>query len=227
MPGYSQREPLHWDFEAPKQQEEKNITSCWNTTIAEDCHKGEKFRLINELLFPLNKSNTKYVKIGYSPHDNFTLALILWDVKTNNQIFLTLHDIFRIQLFLMATVTNFNADLSTANIYRDTKYQTLFHIQEKNGVKKLSFTECTLKTLVQSKHIYQYPIQMPEFLVKANSIIDILKNNFNFNNLNFTEKELREHFNEIHNQMVEKDRIFLSQMIYKFPSTLLTILKKM
>jgi flagellin-specific chaperone FliS len=113
-----------------------------------------------------------------------------------------------------------NADLSTANIYRDTKYQTLFHIQEKNSLKKLSFTEETLKTLVQSKHIYQFPIQKDEFLNKANNIIDIL-----INNLNFSGKDLRENFNEIHDMMVEKDRIFLSQLIYKFPSTLITITK--
>ncbi len=65
---------------------------------------------------------------------------------------------------------------------------------------------------------------MPEFLKKGNDIIDILMNNFNLDKI--TEKYLRENFNEIHEKMIEKDRIFLSELIYKFPSTLITIVKK-
>jgi hypothetical protein len=82
-------------------------------------------------------------------------------------------------------------ELSSANLHRDEKYPKLFHIQEKKAQKKLSFQDTTLRTLIQSKHIYHYPLQiMIDFLAKADNIIDILIENFDVYDSNFTEKEL-------------------------------------
>jgi hypothetical protein len=67
IPAYSQSKTSspQWDFQPNSNQED--TPKRWNTSILDSCHIGEKFRLVDELIFPLNKSNTKYMKIGYTP----------------------------------------------------------------------------------------------------------------------------------------------------------------
>jgi hypothetical protein len=197
----------------------------WNSTILDRCHSGEKFRLINELIFPLNKTNYKYVKIGYSPFDDYKTNYILWDIKYNIQIRLTLHDIFRIHLYLSSDYSpQTTVELSSTNLFRDGKYQNLYHIEDRTSPTKLSFTEETLKTLAQSKHIYHYPTRCRNFVKKANNIIEILNNELYKPNL--TEKELKDYYHEIHNKMEVQDKFFLSELIYKFPTSLMSVAKE-
>jgi hypothetical protein len=186
------------------------------------CHQGEKFRLIQEKIFPLNKTNSKFVKIGYSLFDDFKISYILWDIKYNIHICLNLHDIVRIQLFLSSDDSSqTSVELSATNLYRDEKYQTLYHIKDRSTPTKLSFKNETLNTLIQSKHIYQFPTQSLDFVKKADNIIEILKNELNEKNL--TEKKLRDYYYEIQNKMKIQDNFFLSELVYKFPSSLLTV----
>jgi hypothetical protein len=149
----------------------------------------------------------------------------LWDIKSNKQIILDLQDIFKIQIFLTQNKsTNTFLELSTANMHHNTRNAALYHIQEKITMKTISITNETMTTLVQSKHLYQYLPQNLDFLRKADNIIEILNSNQSGNCL--TSDDLRNMFNNIHEKMTVQDKIFLSELIFKFPTTLLAVINK-
>jgi hypothetical protein len=165
------------------------------------------------------------VTVGFTPHDDFKLRFILWDIKTDKRICLDLHDIFKIQMFLLEnTYSNSFLELTTAQMFHNSRNASLYHIQEKTTMKTLSFTDETMKNLVKSKHLYQYPLQNLDLLRKADNIIEILNNEHNEKCL--TNNDLRNLFESIHEKMSTQDKIFLSELIYKFPSTLLAVINK-
>jgi hypothetical protein len=114
-----------------------------------------------------------------------------------------------------------SSELSTAHIFHNKKNPSLYHIQEKITMKTLSFMNETMKTLVQSKHLYQYPLQNTDYLNKADNIVELLNNDCNGKIL--TDNDLRNLLESIHEKMNVQDKIFLSELIYKFPSTILTV----
>jgi site-specific recombinase XerD len=167
----------------------------------------------------------KYVTVGFNPHDDFKIQFILWDIKSNKQIILDLQDIFKIQIFLTQNkCSNTFLELSTANMHHNTRNAVLYHIQEKTTMKTISTTHETMMTLVQSKHLYQYPLQNLDFLRKADNIIEILNSDQSGSCL--TSNDLRKMFHNIYDKMVVQDKIFLSELIFKFPTTLLAVINK-
>jgi hypothetical protein len=149
----------------------------------------------------------------------------LWDIKSNKQIILDLQDIFKIQIFLTQNKSsNTFLELSTANMHHNTRNAALYHIQEKITMKTISITNETMTTLVQSKHLYQYQQQNLDFLRKADNIIEILNSDQSGNCL--TSNDLRKMFDNIHEKMSVQDKIFLSELIFKFPTTLLAVINK-
>jgi glucan phosphoethanolaminetransferase (alkaline phosphatase superfamily) len=63
-------------------------------------------------------------------------------------------------------------------------------------MKTISTINETKMTLVQSKHLYQYPLQNLDYLRKADNIIEILNSDQSGNSL--TSSDLRNMFNNIH-----------------------------
>jgi hypothetical protein len=181
------------------------------------------FRLFEEQLFPLNKSNSKYLRVGFTPHDQFKVKFILWDIATNKQILLEMHDIINIQLLIMTdTIKDGVLDLSTSTVFYNTNRANLIHIKEHITQKTLTFHEETLKNLVQSKHIYQFPMMRHDMVLKGDNIVKIISELTR--GITIDENSLRTYFDTIHDKMVIKDKKFLGELLYKFSSTLLTIL---
>jgi hypothetical protein len=196
----------------------------WNSEILYHCHAGEKFRLAGEVIFPLNKSNTKYVTVGFTPHDDFKLRFMLWDLKSDKRISLDLSDIFKIQIFLSEnSCSNTFLELTTAQIYHNARNTSVYHIREKTTMKTISFTDETLQNLVQSKHLYQYPTQNLDLMGKADNIAELFSE---YNGKCLTNNDLRSLFQSVCEKMSNQDKIFLGEMIFKFPSTLLAVINK-
>jgi hypothetical protein len=202
----------------------KRVESIWNYGILDKCHRGEEYRLFEEQLYPLNKSNTKFVKIGYSPFDDFKLKFNLWDVALNKEIMLEMHDIINMQMFLSSpAVQGASIELSTSDLFYNRTNPELLHIKEKNTHKLLSFKVETLYNLVRAKHVYQFAMRRNDLREKACNAIHILSEKMNGQKL--TENELRAYYEEVSVQMANTDRIFLSEFMWKFPTTYLAMLK--
>jgi hypothetical protein len=198
--------------------------SIWTYMILDKCHRGEEFRLFEEQIYPLNKSNTKYLKIGYSPFDNFKLKFVIWDVATNKEIIMEMHDIVSMQLFLMTdTIQRTSIELSSAELVYNRTNHDLIHIIEKNTHKLLSFHVATLKNLVLSKQIYQFPMRRSDLASKADDVVKIMKTKVVGYDLN--ECEIRTYYEGIIAKMINPDRIFLGEFIFKFPTTFLAVMK--
>jgi hypothetical protein len=192
----------------------------WNRGLLEQCHKGEEFRLFDERIYPLNKSNTKYLKVGYSPFDNFNLRYVIWDIMTNKEIILHLYDIVSLQLYLNSVSTRSNDyELTTAIVRVNKNNPELFHIIEKGTHKLMSFATKTLLNLVQAKQLYQFEMCRPDLMTQADECVEILSELSLA--LALKETHLDEYFENICGKTKLRDRVFLGELISKFPTTFL------
>jgi hypothetical protein len=161
--------------------------------------------------------------VGFTPHDQFKIRFIVWDIPTDKQILLEMHDIINIQLFIMTnTIQGGLLELSTSTVFYNTNRPNLIHIKEHATQKTLTFHEETLKNLVQSKNIYQFPMMRHDMIQKADNVVKIMRNLTR--GITLDEISLRTYFDTIHEKMDIKDKKFLGELLYKFSSTLLTIL---
>jgi hypothetical protein len=192
----------------------------WNYGLLDRCHKGEEFRLFDERIYPLNKSNTKYLKVGYSPFDNFNLKYVIWDVLTNREICLQLFDIVSIQLYLDSTAARVqDYELSTAFVRPNNTHDNLLHIIEKGTHKMLSFQVGTLKNLVQAKQLYQFEMSRPDLMEKADECVAILSELCLSSNI--TPYDIDNYFEKLTDKTKSRDRVFIGELFSKFPTTFL------
>jgi hypothetical protein len=131
-----------------------------------------------------------------------------------------LYDIVSLQLYLNSTSTRTNDyDLTTAFVRPNKNIPNLLHIIEKGTHKMLSFQIETLNNLVRSKQLYQLDMCRPDLTSKADDCIKILSELYSSFDIN--ETTLDSYFEQILEKTRAKDRIFLGELIGKFPSTFL------
>jgi hypothetical protein len=197
--------------------------SKWNNEILNYCHPGEKFRLLQETLYQLNKSNSKYVKVGYSPFDDFKLQFHLWDKSTDIHITLSLSDLVKIRLFLSRDY-KFEPNsliLSKSNLYVSEHNTRLLYLIDNDSKMKLTFQVETLQNLVKFKQFYAYTKINFDFEESANEIVHILSAWKTEDE--YDKKQMQDLYHKIVENMKTNNKFILAELMYKFPTTLLSI----
>jgi hypothetical protein len=156
--------------------------------------------------------------VGYSPFDNFNLKYVIWDVATNREICMQLFDIVSLQLYLNSVPRHTtDYELTTAFVRQNRNDPNLFHIIEKSTHKMLSFHSKTLMNLVHAKQLYQFNMSRPDIMEKADECVEILSELKLSHDINV--ENLDNYYENICEKTATRDRIFLGELINKFPST--------
>jgi hypothetical protein len=183
--------------------------------------------LLQETIYPLNKSNSKYVKVGYSPFDEFKLQFHLWDKTSDINITLSLTDLVKVRIFLKK---DYKFEPNVLNLSKSTLYvseqntRILFLIDHLTQLK-LTFQVETLQNLIQFKHFYAFTKFNVDFEEAANEIINILTAMKTEDK--YDKQQIQELYHKIKDNMKSNNRFILSELLYKFPTTLLSVVNNM
>ena len=147
----------------------------------------------------------------------------MWDIQSNKEILLQHEDLVSIQQFLTSDYNKTNTlELSNSRIAFNTNRKDLIHLIERKTFKILTLHQDTLHNLIYAKYIFLFSARRADLADKANDVINI------FNNIiqetNITEIQLSGFYENILQNMIIPDRLFLGELISKFPNTILSIL---
>lgn len=183
-------------------------------------HPNEKYHLLDENIIPLNRSNTKWLKIGYSPHRSFNLAFVFWDQPTNNMILLPAYDFHNLGIFLDPdSDRNSDHDLSTAILRFNRKNPEIVHIIEKNTFKMISFLEKTLQNMLNIEHLYHYKPNQISYLHKVNLYTQKLREHTLYDKIELN--DLPKLIDKVF--ISTEDRRLIGEFVTKFPTSLINV----
>lgn len=191
---------------------------------------SEKYRLLSETHFPLNKSSTKFIRLGYNWFDDFHPAMVLWDRVTNGQIFLTPRDLCHINLFVSGTYYSNNQqdkEMQLTNaIIKDYMKGDLRIIKfiEHHGTSQIACSEATVKTMLKYQNLYLHTRQN----IELRFIVEELFNFLNTSECDHikTHSDLSKNFSFIAEGIGSENTNTLAEIFYKFPETTTAILEK-
>jgi hypothetical protein len=181
--------------------------------------------LLQEVYYPLNKTNTKFVKIGYNWFADFQPTLILWDRVTNGQIFITVNDLYEISLFVKG---NLYAPEQPEIVHLHYCDLTSFNDSSKNNLRILRFSErqgnsniyCaegTVRTMLEYQHLYAHNKQNVKLRVICENFIHTVKNMYKDVN-NYS--ELTQIFEDLTTLIGKDNSSVVAEILYKFPLTI-------
>jgi hypothetical protein len=195
----------------------------------EPANAAELNRTLEEMYFPLNKSSTKFIRVGYNMFNCFEIVFVLWDRVTNNSINLQLHDLFRINLFVTGSYTDATESrkmpLSSAVITDYLKGDTrIIRFTNLIGDTSLSCTEATIKTLTSLTILYQYERFNIDLQRTVEDIFHFLRSDkcYEFKTLN----DMSRNFSYIVDGVGTEHRKTVAELFYKFPESTIAIAKK-
>jgi hypothetical protein len=132
-----------------------------------------------------------------------------------------LYDIVSLQLYLDSSSTrSTDYELTTAFIRPNKSNPNLIHIIEKGTHKMLSFQTETLFNLVRAKQLYQFDMCRPDLMAKADDCVQILSELYSSFGIDDV-SSLNANFENILEKTKSQDRIFLGELMSKFPTTFL------
>jgi hypothetical protein len=150
------------------------------------------------------------------------LKYVIWDVPSNKEISLQLQDIVSIQLFLSTDHNQASSlELSSSKLVFNKNRVNLIHLIEKNTYKMLSFHQDTFNNLIFAKYIFLFSGIRIDLIDKSNDVVNILKNIVSEKQIE--DNQLYDFYEKIIHKMVMPDRLFLGELMFKFPTTLLTV----